>query len=779
MSLIGKTLGERWQIRAPLGQGGMATVYRAIDLKEKSEVAVKIVSFSNASVSTELPRFRREFDICRKLAHPNVIKFHHFGSLDELHHFTIMDLVEGDDLSEVLSKKGPLDEKWVLFLAKKMASTLGTFHKEGIIHRDLKPANVMIVQGKNKGELEPIIMDFGLAKAIDSTAITETGAILGTPYYMSPEQARGEKVTASTDVYALGATVFKALTGKYLYSAHTIPELLMAINFNAPPYVSEVRPDVSRAWDDFVNGCLEKDPEDRLASMDEVLFALEKVQNALTSPAAHLSEVKRERKTAKTSAAKPVVMKKTDKRNLTLPIIAFALLLLFALLFAFLPRGEKVYSFSHLKVEPGLDRFVVTWQSEHPYPSVIQLSKPDKRRVQTDGKENVEHRVAVQGLEAGREYKFCLCYPNGKTSLPKSAQTREFSMKISSCKMIGGVLELYWQTKPLPARHRVLVGKDKFSIGPKGHIKIEKPTGKEKITALYNGGFQVERPLRQLALQESKKLATVLKTFSIKKANVEFLRLKRQNPNSLGISRVEKELTKNNEAKVGTLRRQKKTEKNKVIIQWAKGVVQKHRAVFDSWQEASHLSPLLLESNVLNLSEKNEFYQSLVPLLLFHALVAFDTSSEREVFPGIYLGAFACYGEKMRGPCLEVPIYSGSVSQGISLGIPIVAHRLVKRKWAQRFELNELSSFRAAEFAFHFDFFSKGHLRLLLNDKLSLVLTGDRTVMETSRRQFQRIPMEALRAGENRLELRYEDAGRDHFGEQSMMLNCTLRLRCR
>jgi serine/threonine-protein kinase len=235
-SLLGQQLGS-YQVLSSLGAGGMGEVYRAHDTKLQREVAIKVLPKAFVDDSDRLARFRREAQVLASLNHPNIATIHGMEQDDGVH-YLIMELVPGETLAQRIARVGALPIREALSVSRQMAEALEAAHEKGVIHRDLKPANVKITaQGRVK------VLDFGLAKAFAGDSLgtdlssgasltelgTEPGAILGTPAYMSPEQARGKTVDKRTDIWAFGCVLFESLTGRQAFRGETSADSIAAV----------------------------------------------------------------------------------------------------------------------------------------------------------------------------------------------------------------------------------------------------------------------------------------------------------------------------------------------------------------------------------------------------------------------------------------------------------------------------------------------------------------------------------------------------------------------
>ena len=214
--MIGRVISGRYQIEAEIGQGGMAIIYRAIDLKSQQKVAMKVLREQYAKDSEFLRRFQREAYAMMKIYHPNIVQVYNVGC-DEDIHYIVMELVEGPTLKEYLQQKGKLPVKEAVQIMMDLCAGLQTAHDDGVIHRDIKPHNVLITpDGKVK------MTDFGIAKVAGSATVTLSGEnVLGSVHYIAPEQAQGKEIDEKTDIYSLGITLYEMLTGQLPFDADT------------------------------------------------------------------------------------------------------------------------------------------------------------------------------------------------------------------------------------------------------------------------------------------------------------------------------------------------------------------------------------------------------------------------------------------------------------------------------------------------------------------------------------------------------------------------------
>ena len=257
------SVGGRFLIEREIGRGAVGIVYRAIDEMTNQPVALKVIAISGVDAGEEA-RFRREGRVLAGLMHPGIVRLVAFGQLDEGMPHVAMEWLEGEDISQLM-RRAPLPLLQCLGVAAQVADALSAAHAAGIVHRDVKPSNVFLV-GSKVGEDGPIVaklVDFGVASAEDAK-LTRTGAIIGTPAYMAPEQARGDEgVNARADLYALGATLFEMIAGRPPHIGPTPIAILARLVTTPPPRLSDIYPDVHPALDDLMAELLATDPQER------------------------------------------------------------------------------------------------------------------------------------------------------------------------------------------------------------------------------------------------------------------------------------------------------------------------------------------------------------------------------------------------------------------------------------------------------------------------------------------------------------------------------------
>ena len=281
----GMILRDKYEILARIGSGGMAVVYRAKHLAFGEERAIKVVSARLAADERFLKRFKQEAVVTRKLQHPHAVRVDDLDATEDGRPFIVMECVEGRDLRKVLEETGPMPVRRALKIVEQIACALAAAHELGITHRDIKPDNILLVKTEDGSDFVKVL-DFGIAKVKEGTleggpgyTATQTGVVIGTPQYMSPEQAlgkRGDDLDGRSDIYSLGVLLYELLTGELPFISDTPMEILFHHIQTTPTPPHRTRPDlgIPVQVSDVLMKALEKDPKDRFASADDMAKAL-------------------------------------------------------------------------------------------------------------------------------------------------------------------------------------------------------------------------------------------------------------------------------------------------------------------------------------------------------------------------------------------------------------------------------------------------------------------------------------------------------------------------
>ena len=279
---------DQYEITGILGKGGMGTVYSGIQPVIGKKVAIKVINREFSGNPEVVARFIQEARAVNQAQSRYIVDIFAFGELDDGCHYYVMERVEGHSLEDHLRDHGgPLPLEQCLEVMRCVTAGLGAAHEMEIIHRDLKPANILVLTGDSQ-RLEAKILDFGIAKIMgepgEAGPMTRTGAIFGTPAYMAPEQIRARPVDARTDIYALGVIMFQLFTGTLPFSAATYIDLVNKHLYEAPPNLDELQPELPTAYRELVLRCLQKEPDNRPATVQEVAAVLRDPAAIVTLP---------------------------------------------------------------------------------------------------------------------------------------------------------------------------------------------------------------------------------------------------------------------------------------------------------------------------------------------------------------------------------------------------------------------------------------------------------------------------------------------------------------
>src|SRR6266849_3610367 len=282
---LSQALGSSYTLEGEIGRGGMGVVFSARDERLKRQVAVKVLPPELAFREEIRLRFVREAETAARLSHPHIVPIHSVGeSPDGLVYF-VMAFVDGESLGAKLKRRGRLPPEEARRIMQETADALGAAHAFGIIHRDVKPDNILLEGSRGR----VVVTDFGIAKALSSTTggatLTATGVAIGTPHYMSPEQAAGDReIDGRSDLYSLGVVSYQMLVGELPFHAPTVPAILIKQITELAPLVTDKRPEVPEDLAACVMRSLEKDPDDRWPTADALRRALEARSATLYKP---------------------------------------------------------------------------------------------------------------------------------------------------------------------------------------------------------------------------------------------------------------------------------------------------------------------------------------------------------------------------------------------------------------------------------------------------------------------------------------------------------------
>jgi eukaryotic-like serine/threonine-protein kinase len=274
----GDLFADRYELEELVATGGMSSVYRARDRLLERHVAIKILHEHYSRDDDYVERFRREARAAAKLSHPNIVTVIDRGEADG-RQFIVFEYVDGPNLKQVVASKGRLPVREALELGITIGRALAFAHGQGFVHRDVKPQNVLLSDGDVK------VTDFGIARSLDVKAgLTQTGTVLGTSEYISPEQATGHQVDARTDVYSLGVVIYELAAGSPPYSGDSFVAVAMRHVNDPVPSISHARPDVPLRVDGVLRHAMAKDPDDRFRTMEDFVAELNGCLEGLGDP---------------------------------------------------------------------------------------------------------------------------------------------------------------------------------------------------------------------------------------------------------------------------------------------------------------------------------------------------------------------------------------------------------------------------------------------------------------------------------------------------------------
>ncbi len=316
------TIGP-YEVLEAIGRGGMGVVLRAMDLKLNRIVAVKALLPELASNPNSRRRFLREAQAAAAISHPHVVSIHAVDDSDQDHSgapvppFLVMECIVGQSLQQKLDKVGPLRLTEILRISRQISDGLAAAHKQGLVHRDIKPANILLENGVERVK----ITDFGLARAIDDITVTRTGEVCGTPQYMSPEQACGDRVDHRSDLFSLGCVMYAMCTGHSPFRGDSIAHVIKRVTQDEPRSIADQNPEIPAWLTEIISSLLQKSPEHRFQSAESLVEVLDQhlsriqLVNESGSHSAINQQIPKSGKTESSRSSEPTFKTNTSTQN--------------------------------------------------------------------------------------------------------------------------------------------------------------------------------------------------------------------------------------------------------------------------------------------------------------------------------------------------------------------------------------------------------------------------------------------------------------------------------
>ncbi|MFC2141930.1 protein kinase [Acidobacteriota bacterium] len=341
----GTLFADRYEIIEELGKGGMGRVYRVYDTKVKGEVALKLINPEVAADRNTIERFRNELKLARDISHKNVCRMYDFHE-EKGAHFITMEYVRGQDLKGLSRQTGKLTIETSISISKQICEGLSQAHSLGIVHRDLKPSNIMIDKDGNVH-----LMDFGIARSLKTKGITGSGVIIGTPEYMSPEQAEAKDIDLRSDIYSFGVILYEMLTGMLPFDGDT--PLSIALKHKSELFVAPINlnPTIPQRLNSLILKCLEKSKAQRYQDSSEILNELLEIETTIPS-------IEKEKSKRIPLTSKEITLKLKFKRVIVIAVVLISLIFICTYFILRSSRGHSTFEIGatkQLSYEPGLE----------------------------------------------------------------------------------------------------------------------------------------------------------------------------------------------------------------------------------------------------------------------------------------------------------------------------------------------------------------------------------------------------------------------------------------
>lgn len=403
----GSTFARRYDIIEELGKGGMGRVYRVFDKKIDEEIAFKLIKPETAADEETIKRFSNELKLARRIAHRNVCKMYELME-DEGAHFITMEYVQGEDLKSMIRMTGMLEIGRVLCVGKQICDGFTEAHGLGVVHRDLKPTNIMIDKAGNVK-----IMDFGIVRSLRERGITGSSVLIGTPEYMSPEQAEAKEVDHRSDIYSLGIILYEMATGRVPFEGDTALSIAMKHKGELPKNPKELNPNIPDDLSGVILKCLEKVKAKRYQTAADVRSELEKIEKSIPTTECVVPE-------RKTIRSREITVRLPSKK-IWIPAAAVLLALAAFLVWQFIPEAEAskrtiaVIGFKNQTGETDLDYL------REAIPHLLIMNLGESKRLKVTSWEKMKDLLRNSGRDAAaifdEEAAFSICRKEGIDAL--------------------------------------------------------------------------------------------------------------------------------------------------------------------------------------------------------------------------------------------------------------------------------------------------------------------------------------------------------------------------
>ena len=448
--MIGRLIAKRYKVLSILGSGGMARVYRVFDQRLEREVALKLLKLGKMQEDEALRRFEREFHTAARVRHENAVELYDLEKLDDGSHFLTMELLSGNTLEDELEERARLSERESRKIGLEILAALMELHRVQIIHRDLKPSNIIFDEGGRT-----VLADFGLSLKLDWTGITDTGTLVGTPLYMSPEQILGKELDGRSDLYQCSLLLYEMLSGSPPYRSDDLSSLVPKILYDSPPRLDEKLPELEGFWSDFLERGLAKEARDRFKSAEQMQRALKERKlprskkparaagtrghagapagaagtrahagapagAAGTRPDAGAASYDPDESAApKRLPVDKEIPVNSRSRALVPGLVMSIIILLF--LWTSMERATppSSYGLQDYNCRPMPEGAYLSWNSQRAYPTSVKLYLPNEQsKIYSKGltkSETRSHRILIGDLQGGRLYRGVILFPEGES----------------------------------------------------------------------------------------------------------------------------------------------------------------------------------------------------------------------------------------------------------------------------------------------------------------------------------------------------------------------------